>query len=78
MGLEWHNRKRSTNGRFAVKQLEMAAAGAATEQLHIRVPAELAERIRSLAIEFEQEISEFCSIALMNQCEALEEDEDEE
>jgi hypothetical protein len=65
MGLEWHNRLRSTDGRFARRQKGLANAGEKIDQLHVRLPMELANEVRRIARARKMEISEYI-------CEALE------
>lgn len=65
MGLEWHNRKRSTNGRFEPElRTKLEGMGYRTEQLHLRVPANLAKRVRQAALSQSMEINEYCIRAL--------------
>ena len=62
MGMEWHNRKRSTNGRFARRNEAMTEAGQPRQaQIHIRLPVELAVRLRAMAIAEHQEITTLCA-----------------
>ena len=76
MGIEWHNRKRSTNGRFAKRALGLELDGdIEIDQFHIRLPKDLAERVRRLAIDNGQEIQEFCREAIEEWCLLIEEDE---
>ena len=75
MGLEWHNRKRSMNGRFAKREKALQFyTGVLHTQFHIRVPADLAERVRRIARENEQEIGEFGREALQMYCDFCEEE----
>ena len=64
MGLEWHNRKRSTNGRFAKEKKVDFYTGEGTQQFHIRVPKLLADRVRLEARTRKMEISEYCCMVL--------------
>lgn len=65
MGLEWHNRKRSTNGRFARRNEGMMKAGEPPmTQIHIRVTKNLAIRLRNMAIAEHEEITQICAIAI--------------
>lgn len=67
MGLEWHNRKRSTNGRFEPKlRTKLEGMGYPTAQLHLRLPEDLARRVRLAAINHCLEINEYCIKALDN------------
>ena len=69
MGLEWHNRKRSTDGRFAKREKRLHFyTGEAHTQLHIRVSSTLAEQVRNLAIARQQEIGEFCREGISTWC----------
>ena len=64
MGLEWHNRFRSKDGRFARRQKGLASAGVKVDQLHIRLPMELANEVRRIARARQMEISEYIREAL--------------
>lgn len=59
IGLEWHNRKRSENGRFA-HRFNLEKNGSPADQLHIRCSTDLAKRIKAAAREQEMEIGAFC------------------
>ena len=62
MGMEWHNRKRSSNGRFARRNEAMTTAGQPRQaQIHIRLPVELAARLRAMAIAERVEITKLCA-----------------
>lgn len=65
MGLEWHNRKRSYDGRFAKRAQGLSdEAGIEIAQLHVRVQADTAAEVRKLARQMKMEISELVEIAL--------------
>lgn len=66
MGLEWHNRPRSRDGRFArrARRLEQEA-GVGIEQLHVRVAATVAADVREMALNLGMEISELVEAALV-------------
>lgn len=76
MGMEWHNRKRSSNGRFARRNEAMAKAGQPRQaQIHIRLPFELAVRLRAMAIAEQQEITTLCEDLIECYVEEWEEDQ---
>ena len=65
MGMEWHNRKRSTNGRFARRNEAMIKAGEPDMvQLHIRLPKSLSIKLRTMAIAERMEIAQLCADAI--------------
>ena len=65
IGLEWHNRKRSTNGRFAKRARGLRYdADIEIDQLHIRLPRETAEHLREVAIDQQMEITELVEAAI--------------
>lgn len=65
MGLEWHNRKRSFDGRFAKRAEGLRnEAGIEIDQLHVRLKATTAEEIRTIARNMKMEISELVEVAL--------------
>ncbi len=66
MGLEWHNRIRSSNGRFATREQreEAERQGYPTAQLHIRVSMDLALRVKAAAIAEHMELGAYCARAL--------------
>lgn len=72
MGLEWHTRPRSWDGRFARRQRGFAESGKPIDQLHIRVPKALGDKVRIYARKNRQEINEFVIQALINECKAIE------
>lgn len=57
MGLEWHNRRRR-NGKF-VTDWDLAINPPKMDQLHIRAPFDLTQRIRKAAISDRQELTEW-------------------
>lgn len=54
MGYEWHDRQRDAGGRFAK---HLRAAG--LQQFHFRAPDEVAEIIRTHALDAQEEIGEY-------------------
>lgn len=73
MGLEWHNRKRSPDGRFARQERKLGFhSGIHYSQLHIRVPRELGDRIRHMALLRHVEINELCCRFLDESCSRME------
>ena len=65
IGLEWHNRKRSSDGRFAKRARGLRyEADIEIDQLHIRLPRETAEHLREVAIDQQMEITELVETAI--------------
>lgn len=76
MGLEWHNRPRSINGRFAKRAKALKdVAEIEIEQLHVRIRADLAAEVRRFALRDKMEISQWVEMAIEGLVEDALEDE---